>query len=231
MDRDRAAADRGGKDRKGVGGAALAEDGEVEDAEVKHLSLDFHTGQRILSRVHILCQVRTCRSGARDSPRVACAARPPGADTPPTSPLGRPAALLPVQGFREQAKKAMDGVKAKEYQIAKQEVMKAQERIDKARIEQIEKISETQSRNLTALEKVRAPRVSCATPEAQSGCCRVCRCVALRLGGAAWMLLTPCLPFSGAAETAAGHAEDGRKGRRKVNYRAENIRLAGLAEV
>ena len=40
-----------------------------------------------------------------------------------------------------------------------------------------------------------------------------------------------CLPYAGAAETAAGHADDGRKGRRKVNYRAENIRLAGLAEV
>jgi len=63
----------------------------------------------------------------------------------------------------------MDGVKAKEYQVAKQEVMKAQERIDKARIEQIEKISETQSRNLTALEKVRAPRVSCGIPAAPRG--------------------------------------------------------------
>ena len=94
MDRDRAAADRGGKDRKGVGGAALAEDGDVDDAEVKHLSLDFQTGQRILSRVHILCQVRTRRTGARASPRVECAATPPCADTPPPSPLGRPAALL-----------------------------------------------------------------------------------------------------------------------------------------
>ena len=59
------------------------------------------------------------------------------------------------QGFRDQAKKAMDGVKSQEYKIAKEAVAKAQERIDQARIEQIEKISETQSRQLTALEKAR----------------------------------------------------------------------------
>eukprot|EP00802_Teleaulax_amphioxeia_P016800 Tamp_16929.p1 GENE.Tamp_16929~~Tamp_16929.p1 ORF type:complete len:385 (+),score=130.45 Tamp_16929:22-1155(+) len=115
---DKGGTDRGtsfkDKDKKGAAAAAAAEDGEVDDTAVKHLSLDFQSGQRILSRVHILCQ-----------------------------------------GFREQAKQAMDGVKAKEYQIAKQEVMKAQARIDQARIEQIEKISETQARQLTALEKAR----------------------------------------------------------------------------
>lgn len=49
----------------------------------------------------------------------------------------------------------MDGVKSQEYKIAKEAVAKAQERIDQARIDQIEKISETQSRQLTALEKAR----------------------------------------------------------------------------
>jgi hypothetical protein len=60
-----------------------------------------------------------------------------------------------LQGFRDQAKKAMDGVKSQEYKMAKEAIAKAQERIDQARIEQIEKISETQSRQLTALEKAR----------------------------------------------------------------------------
>ena len=55
----------------------------------------------------------------------------------------------------------MDGVKSEEYAIAKREVVKAQERIDQARIEQIERISETQSRQLTALEKVILPLHAC----------------------------------------------------------------------
>jgi hypothetical protein len=125
----------------------------------------------------------------------------------------------------------MDGVKAKEYQIAKQEVMKAQARIDQARIEQIEKISETQARQLTALEKVRVglpppldplPLQDTAAPREWR---RVCQRVGPRLQtgkgkvlrASARMLTTqmPCA-HTGAAETAAGHAEERRKGRREV---------------
>jgi hypothetical protein len=29
----------------------------VDDTGVKHLALDFETGQRVLSQVHLLCQV------------------------------------------------------------------------------------------------------------------------------------------------------------------------------
>ena len=33
----------------------------VDDTGVKHLALDFETGQRVLSQVHLLCQVtRVC---------------------------------------------------------------------------------------------------------------------------------------------------------------------------
>jgi hypothetical protein len=37
---------------------------EVDDTDVKHLSLDFETGQRALSQIHLLCQVRMpCTGG------------------------------------------------------------------------------------------------------------------------------------------------------------------------
>ena len=48
----------------------------------------------------------------------------------------------------------MKGLKSQEYQLAKEEVVKLQAQIDAKRIEQIERISGTQSRQLTALEKV-----------------------------------------------------------------------------
>ena len=32
-------------------------EGEIDHSGVKNLSLDFETGQRILAKVHILCQV------------------------------------------------------------------------------------------------------------------------------------------------------------------------------
>ena len=43
-----------GKDKKNDVGV---EDEEVNDTNVKTLSLDFECGQRVLSQVHILCQV------------------------------------------------------------------------------------------------------------------------------------------------------------------------------
>ena len=113
----------------GLGAALAEEDGEVDDTAVKHLSLDFASGQRILSRVHILCQVRHARRARRG--RIARCRRSPTRALRP----GRRRLRARAQGFREQAKLAMDGVKAKEYQIAKQEVMKAQERIDNFRTE------------------------------------------------------------------------------------------------
>ena len=86
---DKGGTDRGtsfkDKDKKGVAAAAAAEDGEVDDTAVKHLSLDFQSGQRILSRVHILCQVRAPAPRSRHAHR----ARPPRAL--PAAPRARPA--------------------------------------------------------------------------------------------------------------------------------------------
>ena len=47
---------RQGKDGAKEGREEQAE--EVDDTDVKHLSLDFGTGQRVLSQIHLLCQVR-----------------------------------------------------------------------------------------------------------------------------------------------------------------------------
>ena len=38
------------------------EESEADETGVKRLSLDFECGQRVLSQVNILCQVRVCRA-------------------------------------------------------------------------------------------------------------------------------------------------------------------------
>jgi len=47
----------GAKDKKKALTAVETEGSEVDDNSVKQLSFDFQCGQRILSQVHILCQV------------------------------------------------------------------------------------------------------------------------------------------------------------------------------
>jgi hypothetical protein len=89
-----------------------------------------------------------------------------------------------TQGFRDQAFKAMQIVKKDEYETAKREVVKAQQRIDQARIEQIEKISESQSRTLTALEKARLMQLQTMQKNDVKAAekCVFCSCVCMFCG-------------------------------------------------
>jgi len=169
-----------GKDKKNDVGV---EDEEVNDTNVKTLSLDFECGQRVLSQVHILCQVTLFVYARSLSVSLCECVR---ANVRMRVVLHTLLLLFSntwphtcAQGFRDQASKAMKGLKSQEYQLAKEEVVKLQAQIDAKRIEQIERISGTQSRQLTALEKVFlwGGLMSVVLPDVvlASGCCMACK--------------------------------------------------------